>query len=83
MDTPTPNPPRKRSRFTLEDEVIMAVIGLYLFIAGVLLAIHHLQPSGQPTMTSSPSPSHADKYGVPGGAPHLPATEPAPPAGKP
>ena len=63
-----------RPRHALETEVIWAVIGLYLFIAGVLLLIHHLQPEGQETKSSSPSPSHAEQYGVPGGEPH--ATRP-------
>jgi hypothetical protein len=41
--------------------------GIAMNIAGVLLLIHHLQPEGQETKTSSPSPSHATQYGVPGG----------------
>jgi len=49
-----------------------------LFIAGVLLLIHHLQPEGQETKTSSPSPSHAVRYGVPGGEPHSVRPETAP-----
>lgn len=59
-----------REDHALETEVIWAVIGLYIFIAGMLLLVHHLQPSGQETRSSSPSPSHADRYGVPGGEPH-------------
>jgi hypothetical protein len=59
-----------KNNHALETEVIWAVIGLYLFIAGVLLLIHHLQPAGQETKSSSPSPSHAERYGVPGGQPH-------------
>jgi hypothetical protein len=69
MDRPAPNV-KPRKHLSLETEVIVAVIGLYLFIAGMLLLVHHLQPEGQETKTSSPSPSHADRYGVPGGAPH-------------
>jgi hypothetical protein len=68
--TPAPETPKH----ALETEVIWAVIGLYLFIATVLLLIHHLQPAGQETKTSSPSPSHASQYGVPGGEPR--ATRP-------
>ncbi|MFZ4482378.1 MAG: hypothetical protein ACOYOL_00180 [Chthoniobacterales bacterium] len=59
-----------RPRFALETEVIWAVIGLYIFIMGLLLLIHHLQPEGTATHTSSPSPSHASHYDVPGGQSH-------------
>jgi hypothetical protein len=69
-----------RPRHALETEVIWAVIGLYIFIMGLLLLIHHLQPEGAPTHTSSPSPSHADRYDVPGGEPHAvrPSADPQP-----
>lgn len=67
--TEKPPAPAKK-KHALETEVIWAVIGLYVFIAGVLLLIHHLQPHGQETRSSSPSPSHAERYGVPGGEPH-------------
>ncbi len=75
-----PDPPSvpEKKKHTLETEVIWAVVGLYIFIAGVLLLIHHLQPRGRETQTSSPSPSHAEKYGVPGGEPHATRT-PSPP----
>lgn len=63
----------------LETEVIWAVVGLYVFIATVLLLIHHLQPEGQVTHTSSPSPSHAERYNVPGGEPHAVREDPVPP----
>ena len=68
-ESPKKSAPR-RDNHALETEVIWAVVGLYIFIAGVLLLIHHLQPEGQPTHTSSPSPSHAERYDVPGGEPH-------------
>jgi hypothetical protein len=77
MDRPTADN-KTRKQLSLETEVIVAVIGLYLFIAGMLLLIHHLQPAGQETKTSSPSPSHADRYGVPGGAPHTVRPDPTP-----
>lgn len=64
------SPAPAKNKHALETEVIWAVIGLYVFIAGVLLLIHHLQPEGQETKSSSPSPSHAERYGVPGGEPH-------------
>jgi hypothetical protein len=79
MPDPTKAPDKKH--FNLETEVILAVIGLYIFISGVLLIIHFLQPAGQATQTSSPSPSHAERYGVPGGEPHsvrVPSPSPQP-----
>jgi hypothetical protein len=80
MDNKSLKPAPSGQRHTLETEVIWAVIGLYLFIATVLLLIHYLQPAGQETLTSSPSPSHANRYGVPGGAPHTVRSEqPLPP----
>ena len=75
---PDPKKAPAKPKHALETEVIWAVIGLYLFIAGVLLLIHHLQPEGQETKTSSPSPSHAVRYGVPGGEPHSVRPETAP-----
>ena len=64
-------PAPEKPKHALETEVIWAVIGLYLFIAGVLLLFYHLQPEGQETKTSSPSPSHATNYEVPGGEPRV------------
>ena len=43
----------------LENEIIIAVIVLYLLIAGVMVFTHYSQPGGQATSTSSMSPSHA------------------------
>lgn len=50
--------PAKKKHSTLENEVIWAVTILYLLICLVMLGIHHLQPAGQGTVTSSTSPSH-------------------------
>lgn len=50
-----------RKRKSLENEVIVAVVVLYLVIATVMLLVHHLQPVGQETITSSTSPSHAEQ----------------------
>ncbi len=69
-DSPIKSSATRRESHALETEVIWAVIGLYIFIMGLLLLIHHMQPEGQKTETSSPSPSHAAHYGVPGGEPH-------------
>lgn len=52
----TKKKPRKKS--SMENEIIMAVVILYLLIALSMLAIHHIQPEGQQTVTSSTSPSH-------------------------
>lgn len=81
MDDSPNNSKPSRKHHALETEVIWAVIGLYIFIAGILLLVHHLQPEGQSTQTSSPSPSHAAHYGVPGGEPH--ATREEAPAAQP
>ena len=50
-------PARKAS---MENEIISAVIVLYLLIAATMFAVHALQPDGQATQTSSTSPSHAE-----------------------
>lgn len=47
----------------LEREVIFSTVMLYLLICGALLAVHHLQPAGQETVTSSSSPSHENLHG--------------------
>jgi hypothetical protein len=51
-------PPRRRS---LEREIILAVIVLYLMITGVMVTVHYTQPAGQETATSSMSPSHSEQ----------------------
>ena len=43
---------------SLEREVIVAVVALYLLLSGAMLGIHYLQPAGTETETSSMSPSH-------------------------
>jgi hypothetical protein len=57
MTTPL-GPPRRRS---LEREIIVAVVVLYLMITGVMVTVHYLQPLGQETATSSRSPSHSER----------------------
>ena len=52
----TPSSQRGRS---LEREIIIAVIVLYLMITGVMVTVHYTQPAGQETATSSTSPSTA------------------------
>lgn len=58
MDRITKNGGNNRITPTLEREVIISTVALYLLICGALLAVHHLQPPGQGTTTSSSSPSH-------------------------
>ena len=62
----TPSPPRRRS---LEREIIIAVVVLYLMITGVMVTVHYIQPSGQQTKSSSSSPSHSER------SPRPPATQ--------
>jgi hypothetical protein len=52
---------------SLEREVIVAVVALYLLLSGAMLGIHYLQPAGIETETSSTSPSH-DAATQPSGA---------------
>ena len=53
----TASSPRRR---TVEREIIVAVIVLYLMITGVMVTVHYTQPAGQETATSSTSPSHGE-----------------------
>lgn len=55
----TPSPPARRR--SLEREIIIAVIVLYLMITGVMITVHYMQPAGQVTTTSSTSPSHGER----------------------
>lgn len=48
-------PIRKSS---LENEIILSVVILYVLISAALLLIHYLQPPGVATVTSSTSPAH-------------------------
>ena len=49
---------KKKTQYSLEREVIVAVVVLYLLLSGALLAIHYMQPKNRVTETSSSSPSH-------------------------
>lgn len=60
----------------LENEVILAVVILYVLLSAVLLGIHHFQPKDTETQTSSTSPSHGD-FAI---ATHAPAAAAAPAA---
>lgn len=56
------NEVRKKAphRHSLENEVIIAVVVLYLVIAIVMVVVHYIQPPGQEAATSSMSPTHSD-----------------------
>jgi len=54
------NLPQRDNR-SLENEVILAVIALYLLLALVMTVVHYIQPSEQTAGTSSMSPSHREK----------------------
>lgn len=56
MNVKRERPIVKKSK--LENEVIFAVVILYVLLSAVMLVIHHLQPAGAGTQTSSTSPSH-------------------------
>lgn len=65
MDRINKNGGNNRIAPTLEREVIISTVALYLLICGALLAVHHFQPPGQETTTSSTSPSH-QHFSTPG-----------------
>ena len=56
MNTKRERAPIKKSR--LENEVILAVVILYVVLSAALLLIHHIQPGDAVTQTSSTSPAH-------------------------
>jgi hypothetical protein len=58
MNIKRARPEIQKSR--LENEVILAVVILYVLLSAVLLAIHHVQPDNVETQTSSTSPSHGE-----------------------
>ena len=56
MNTKRERAPVKKSG--LENEVIIAVVMLYVLLSAAMLGIHHIQPDSTETATSSTSPSH-------------------------
>lgn len=54
----------QRSNRSPENEVILAVIVLYLLLALVMTVVHYIQPSEQATTTSSMSASHRERIEV-------------------
>ena len=47
----------------LENEIIAAVVVLYLFLSAVIVLVHYLQPEGQETKTSSPAHAEVEEGG--------------------
>jgi hypothetical protein len=43
-----------RKKMNLENEIIAAVVVLYLFLSTVIVLVHYLQPEDQETKSSSP-----------------------------
>ena len=60
MNIKRERPNVRKSR--LENEVILAVVILYVLLSAVLLAVHHIQPTETETRTSSTSPSHEARH---------------------
>ena len=60
MNMKRERPNVRKSR--LENEVILAVVILYVLLSAALLAIHHIQPTETETRTSSTSPSHEARH---------------------
>ena len=44
-----------RKKMNLENEIIIAVIIMYVLLSLAIVLVHYLQPAGQETQTSSPS----------------------------
>jgi hypothetical protein len=47
----------------LENEIIAAVVVLYLFLSAVIVLVHYLQPEDQETKTSSPAHAEVQEGG--------------------
>ena len=47
----------------LENEIIAAVVVLYVLLSAAMVVVHYLQPEGQETMTSSPAHSESRQGG--------------------
>jgi hypothetical protein len=52
-----------RKKMNLENEIIAAVVVLYLFLSAVIVLVHYLQPEGQETKTSSPAHTEVQEGG--------------------
>ena len=52
-----------RKKMNLENEIIAAVVVLYLLLSAVIVLVHYLQPEGQETKTSSPAHTEVQEGG--------------------
>jgi hypothetical protein len=52
-----------RKKMNLENEIIAAVVVLYLLLSVVIVLVHYLQPEGQETKTSSPAHTEVQEGG--------------------
>jgi hypothetical protein len=52
-----------RKKMNLENEIIAAVVVLYLFLSAVIVLVHYLQPEDQETQTSSPAHAEVQEGG--------------------
>ena len=52
-----------RQKMNLENEIIVAVVTLYLLLSATIVLVHYLQPEGQETKTSSPAHSEVQEGG--------------------
>jgi hypothetical protein len=53
-----------RKKMNLENEIIGAVVVLYLFLSVVIVLVHYLQPEGQETKSSSPGHAEVQEGGT-------------------
>jgi hypothetical protein len=52
-----------RKKMNLENEIIAAVVVLYLLLSAAIVLVHYLQPEGQETKTSSPAHTEVQEGG--------------------
>lgn len=68
---------RRDPSASLEREVILAVVILYVGICAVMLGLHYLEPGGSATATSSMSPSADDLSAAAPAGTQAPPVDPA------
>ncbi len=52
-----------RKKMNLENEIIAAVVVLYLLLSAAIVLVHYLQPEGLETKTSSPAHTEMQEGG--------------------
>jgi hypothetical protein len=52
-----------RKKMNLENEIIAAVVTLYLLLSAAIVLVHYLQPEGRGTQPSSPAHSEVQEGG--------------------